>query len=482
MGRETRVANTSESNIRLLANMVGKVQYSSKPDQDPAQIHPILPHGSRSRQYPSPDIVAGYQEGVGLNGTFLEYVFNGATASDIGKECINVYKFIVENYTDEHEIWMFGYSRGAFTLRCVAGMINNCGILRRLEEYTTKEVDRLCYELFRTYRSEMPSDAPKSTECERVRSNVHRVWQVKQPIRFMGLIDTVGALGIPRLNAGIGIDWSRFEFFDQHASSVIQHVYHAPALHDRLWTFQPCPILPSTSESCHGQVVKEMWLPGTHYDVGRMAFRFVRQHPTNWIEGLLGWLPDLLSRTIYPNEVLSDTVLRWMVESVRDVDADSENPIMPNIDQRIQHLSERLSDGRRSDTGSGDIYGDVIDYAPGGVVLGFVQRATRMSGSLLNRVMPRLGDHIQNMIGIKLIVGVLTATADRRIPDVEAKLYPYKDQESVFVGAAERIFSVEQAAGMRGQNEWGRPRYASKTYESFLLWKRVFGRKAPGSC
>ncbi len=81
------------------------------------------------------------------------------------------------------------------------------------------------------------------------------------------------------------------------------------------------------------------------------------------------------------------------------------------------------------------------------------------------------------MLGIKVILGVLTATADRRISDVDAELYPYKKQESVFVDGVEKMFSIEQAAKMQGKNEWGKPRYASKTYGTYFLWKRIFGTK-----
>lgn len=126
VGRETTVANAPASNIRQLANMVGEVQYSNDPSQKPATVHPIIPHNSEARivhltngasNGQQADIIAGYQEGVGLNRTFLEYIWDGATASAIGDECISVYNFIVENYTDDHEIWLFGFSRGAFTVR-----------------------------------------------------------------------------------------------------------------------------------------------------------------------------------------------------------------------------------------------------------------------------------------------------------------------------------------------------------------------------
>jgi len=486
VGRETAIADAPPSNIRQLANMVGEVQYTSDPLQQPATIHPIKPHKSTGKSTAKldstscsfqPDIIAGYQEGVGLNRTFLEYIWDGATASAIGDECISVYKFIVDNYTSDHEIWLFGFSRGAFTVRCVAGMINNCGIIKRLEEYTEDEVQTLCYEVFRTYRSNVPLDAPKSDKCQRLKGDPNRVWPVNRPIRFMGLIDTVGALGIPRLNAGIGFDWSPFEFFDQHVSSVVQHVYHAPAIHERLWIFQPCLVDLSEGDEQEKAVVHQQWFPGTHYDVGRMTFRFVRQSPANWVEGLLGWLPDLLSRTIYPNEVLSDTVLRWLVEGIRDTDSSSSNPIIFNIDCRVEDLRLRLASPSPKSTGSGDIYGDVLNYAPAGIIFSTTRRFFHFIFSLLNRILPRLGDNINDLIGIRTILGILTATSDRRIPDSAANVYPYTQEEHVVIRGVERSFCVQQMAKMKGSNEWGKERYASRTYESFLLWRRIFGGK-----
>ncbi|KAF1832825.1 hypothetical protein BDW02DRAFT_599591 [Decorospora gaudefroyi] len=476
VGRETHVEDAPPSNIRQLANMVGEVKYVAPAST--AQVHPITPHTTTN----AANITAGYQEGCGLDKTFLEYLWDGATASDISEECISVYKFIVENYTADHEIWLFGFSRGSFTVRCVVGMINNCGIIKRHPEYTEAEVHRLCYEVFRTYRSDLPVDAPKSKACERWKGLDDRVWQVKSPVRFMGILDTVGALGIPRLNAGVGFDWSPFEFFDQKVSTVVQHVYHAPCLHDRLWIFQPCLVYPpeDTGDGSARAVVKQKWFPGTHYDVGRMTFRFLRQTPSNWIEDALGWFPDLLSRTIYPNEVLSDAVLRWIAEGVRDVDNDSDSPLIPEISKEIQNLGERIP-AAASRTGSGDIYGDVLAYAPGGIVFSAIQRTSRSITSLLNNLFPRLGQNIQDILGIKTILSILTATSDRRIPGNAADVYPYTEEESVVVDGKEVAFTVEQLARMNKPNQWtrDRSRYPSQTYESFLLWKSVFGTARP---
>jgi hypothetical protein len=173
----------------MMANMVGEVQVEGTDfGRDSAKVHVIKPHNVKN----SDDIIACYQEGVGLDNTFLEYLWDGATASTIGEECIGVYRFIVEHYTDEHEIWLFGFSRGSFTCRCVAGMINNCGIMkRRKDELSEQEVERLCYDIFRKYRSSHPTDAPKSDSCKQLRGDADRIWQIKQPIRCMSLIDTL---------------------------------------------------------------------------------------------------------------------------------------------------------------------------------------------------------------------------------------------------------------------------------------------------
>ncbi|KAE8824039.1 hypothetical protein P3342_012276 [Pyrenophora teres f. teres] len=488
VGRETKVDDAPPSNIRQLANMVGQVHYTN--ETTAAAVHPIVPHAHTN----SSNITAGYQEGVGLNKNFLQYIWDGATASSISEECISVYKYIVENFTSEHEIWLFGFSRGAFTVRCVAGMINNCGIIKQRKEYTDADLYRLCFEVFRTYRSNLPSDAPGSDECQRWKGLDDKVWQVKRPIRFMGVIDTVGALGIPRLNAGIGFDWSPFEFFDQSMSAVVQHVWHAPSLHDRLWIFQPCLVLPDAADEAEDgrTVVRQTWFPGTHYDVGRMTFRFVRQNPVNWIEEALGWLPDLLSRTIYPNQVLSDAPLRWLVQGVREVDGGSETMIMPQAEEHVQRLSEGLvkaaSRAHAEEmeeshyTGSGDIYGDVLAYAPGGVVFSAVKKTSRTITSALNNFLPSLGigDNIQQLLGIKTLVSILTATNDRRIPGTEADIYPYMEEERVLIDGVETVVPSIETLGRMNQETRGRPRYPSKTVEAFRLWKGVFGKEENG--
>jgi hypothetical protein len=475
-GRETG----TESNIKVLAGTIGRVRFADDPSHVTA-VHAIEPFQE--------DVIAGYQEGVGLNRTFLEYLWDGGTASTIGEECVSVYKFIVDHYTDDYEIWMFGLSRGAFILRCVAGMINNCGIFRKEHRdnppLTDEEVFTLSREVYRTYRSPLDVDKPKSFRCRALRDDASRVWLEKRPIRLMCILDTVGSLGIPRINAGIGFDWP--EFYDQRISTVVQEVYHAPSIHDRLWIFQPCLAYNGPGEA--EVKIHQTWLPGCHYDIGRQRFRFMRKSP-NLIERLFGLIPDRLGKTIYPNEVLADVALRWMLQAVQTTEAadDRMSSLIPDITMCISSLTTAIADPISSQptgpTGSGDIYGNVLEYGPAGSLFGAIRRLGAAAVSLLNRIFPRLGDSIQDILGIKVIIRILTATQDRRIParseGTDASdgpsVFPYKDIEGLRTeDGGEVLFSVEQTARLSETGGVdGGLRYPSRTYETLQLWNRVF--------
>ncbi|KAF1998505.1 hypothetical protein P154DRAFT_248075 [Amniculicola lignicola CBS 123094] len=499
-GRETG----TRSNIQILAEEVGTIKYLS--NDSPTVVHPIITS--------IPNTVAGYQEGIGLNKTFLEYLWDGATASTIGEECVDVYKWIVQHFSNEHdEIFMFGFSRGAYTVRSVAGMINNCGIIKP-HGLATPDIETLCREVYRTYRSPLAIDHPKSTHCKNFRARSNNVWQNPRPIRAMFLGDTVGSMGIPRLNSGIGFDWP--EFYDQKVSTVVQEVFHAVSLHDRLWVFQPCLVLPPDEDEAvkntpeynetgyvHDQrpkvTIHQPWFPGCHYDIGRQEFRFIRQAPLSHLEKSLGALPDKISRTIYPNEVLADLVLRWILEGVESID--EQRPVIPTAPARIADINYNLafptSRNPPGPTGSGDVYGDILSYGPAGGILSPLAKFGGRAVEVLNKSFPKLGDNVQDLLGIKTIVRILTATRDRRIPAVVGDdVYPYKSVERVRVASAhhgrghsrrdsrderdereqrvEEIVIGEQARVAEKHGD-GRKRYPSQTAETYELWGRVFG-------
>lgn len=170
-----------------------------------------------------------YYRGVGLNEeSIINYLVNGAISLEVKEDCIKAYKFIVDHYQLNDEIWMFGLSRGAYIVRSVAGLINNCGILnkeklpkknvqRPLEENAQKSLEKLleektqkiCEDFYEYYKSR-----DEDYEPDKMRVQLKNICHIttKPPIKFMGLIDTVGALGIPKIDPERGVV---YEFYDQ---------------------------------------------------------------------------------------------------------------------------------------------------------------------------------------------------------------------------------------------------------------------------
>jgi hypothetical protein len=393
-GRETN----TETNILRLAQLF-HVPISNLNTTD-EYIYPANPADRAS----SP-VVARYRHGVGLGGSFLDYLFNGATASDLVEEVISAYRFIVEHYTADHEIWLFGLSRGAYTVRSVAGLINNYGIIDRTKlGLNDAETDQICRQAYYLYKSSDPNNRPHEPDSVEFRaSNSFPLigdpvpdgqTPPLPPVRFMGLFDTVGSLGIPTFTGGLGLNYP--EFYDDVVSSVVQEVCHLVSVHDRLWAFQPCLARRKEADSAG---VHEEWIPGCHYDLGRQRFRFWRSGG-GWLEkvaSILSFIPLIGNGgTVEPNMVLADLALRKMLEQIRRHDADHlllpESPL-----EVLDSLSSATARHPRGphELGDGDVYDTIVNYGPFGSVLGsFVTRAFgqlaiwRLLFDLRERVVP----------------------------------------------------------------------------------------------
>lgn len=421
-GRET----TTQTNIYYLAEIMGINM------NGPGDVH----------AFQRPGLQARYAEGVGMGETFLGYLFNGATGNDINEQCVGAYKYIVEHYQPHDEIWMFGLSRGAFTVRSVAGMINNCGVIR--PRGNASDTASLCEEVYRIYRSHAAADAPQSPEMQAFRENAS--YRVSTPVKFLGAFDTVGGLGIPKFSGGIGFEWP--EFYDQKVSSVVENVYHAVSLHDRFWFFQPCL---AVRDPKHGEgfPIHQKWFPGVHYDLGRQRFRFLRRN-SGWAEKILFAIPNFFSRTIEPNHVLSDLVLKWMLESIQQ--HDPKQMVVEDMEIELASITQRIKS--HENIGDGDIYNHALSYIP--------------FGKLINSpAKPNMFDNIiESILGIKTILQILVGVKDRRVPD-SADAYDYRVPDaSLGAGSA----PISRLAGLT------KKRYPSRTYENFQLYLEACGR------
>ena len=279
------------------------------------------------------DVTVCYFDGVGLKGSFTEYAMNAAVATDLADRCIEVYRTIVEHFEEGSEVWLFGFSRGAFTVRSVAGMINNWGIIvasrvkeGHREETGSKLLDHLCAEVYSQYRSKDPAYAPHGKFATRFAEAYCHDLKGAPPVKFMGLIETVGALGVPRVDSGVGV---RYEFFDQAVSTSVQNVFQALATHDRMGPFEPCFVRRNEKSvaSKRGRMqfrTEEAWFPGAHYDEGRQRFVFPRQ-AGSLLERFFHCLnnrSNLMGINVRPTDKYSNLVLEWMMLKMTEVDSE----------------------------------------------------------------------------------------------------------------------------------------------------------------
>ncbi|KAF9092768.1 hypothetical protein BGX23_003937 [Mortierella sp. AD031] len=93
---------------------------------------------------------------------------------------------------------------------------------------------------------------------------------IPTPVKFMGLFDTVGSLGIPYFTSAIGLTFHQFHGIT--ISTAVERVYQALSIHDQLWGIEPCHALPSLHRAIAGPhlgappgfqfEIRERWFPG----------------------------------------------------------------------------------------------------------------------------------------------------------------------------------------------------------------------------
>lgn len=197
------------------------------------------------------DQVCFYEPGVGT--TWGERVRGGAFGFGLSRNVCHAYRFLVEHFEPGDEIFFFGFSRGAFTVRSAAGFVRNTGILR------PEHADRIT-EAYELYRSR--DKHPGSDEAERFR----RAHSHETRIHFIGVWDTVGALGIPLSGLrAVNLFNRRWQFHDTELSSWVGNAFHALSIDEDRGAFRPA-IWTTKPEA--NQRVEQVWFAGCHSDVG----------------------------------------------------------------------------------------------------------------------------------------------------------------------------------------------------------------------
>lgn len=218
-----------------------------------------------------------YGPGVGSDGNWLYRWFAGATGWGLSDNLKEAYRFVVKHYEPGDKLFLFGYSRGAFTVRSLAGMIFNAGILKHAHADRTDEA-------FALYKSRSPLKHPDGVEAVQFRERF--AWDDRTPIFFVGVWDTVGALGNPLLLHKSPLS-RRVQFHDTRLGPTVRFAYHALAIDEKRRHFQATRW--QRHPDAREQTMEQRWFVGVHGDVGGGS----------------------------PNAGLSDLTLDWMVRQAR---------------------------------------------------------------------------------------------------------------------------------------------------------------------
>ncbi|WP_016955937.1 T6SS phospholipase effector Tle1-like catalytic domain-containing protein [Catenovulum agarivorans] len=213
---------------------------------------------------PRADIHSIYIKGVGTEGGGFKQVVGMATGYGIGEDVRQAYHYLSSVYSPNDEIYLFGFSRGAYSARILAGMIFTAGLVDINNLKNKDEQIKLIEKIYDEYKGDRPL---KERQDSIARMNL----VVSQPrIKFMGIWDTVEALGLP--NRSEKIENVNSRYIDQLCN--IDKAAHALSVDDnRAKIFTPISLTSKDLvKHCNtvsiDSLVNEVWFAGAHADVG----------------------------------------------------------------------------------------------------------------------------------------------------------------------------------------------------------------------
>ncbi|MCZ6574223.1 MAG: DUF2235 domain-containing protein [Planctomycetota bacterium] len=217
------------------------------------------------------DQIGFYDRGLGTGWRKLTGSIAGMGISKNIQEC---YKFIFENFDASDRVFLFGFSRGAATVRSLSAFLALFGVLPK----SRPELIKQAYKIYK-----------KRNKAKRKRladEFLARHHTMKVPVQFLGVWDTVAALGVPFRTMDVLLDripfW-RHKFHSYELNKRVKHGRHALAIDDERRTFHP---LLWDEETFPEQTMKQVWFCGMHTDVGGG----------------------------YKEQGLSDVALQWMID------------------------------------------------------------------------------------------------------------------------------------------------------------------------
>ncbi|MFL6578345.1 MAG: DUF2235 domain-containing protein [Povalibacter sp.] len=223
-------------------------------------------HPERSPQ------VAIYDDGVGTEAFKLMRILGGAAGYGLSRNVRQLYRELCRIYDPGDQIYLFGFSRGAFTVRSLSGFIGTCGIIDPKRLKSSDQLDALVERAYRMYRGcyrtwlmrkvlgEPKRSATRDFRSEHCHGN--------EKIHFIGVWDTVDAVGLPlHVSDLVNKVIYQFKFPDLVMSSSVERAVHALSIDDERQSFHPL-IWDEQSPFQPGQSLEQVWFAGVHSNVG----------------------------------------------------------------------------------------------------------------------------------------------------------------------------------------------------------------------
>lgn len=241
----------------------------------------------------------GAGRGTGRLARGLDRALGGAFGQGLMATVEAAYRFLIFNHAPGDAIFLFGFSRGAYTARSLAGLIRNCGILARDQAVAIPQALAL-------YQARTPDSHPDSPAACAFRarhaqpawtSAADATWRrdvlggegTALDLRYLGVWDTVGALGLPRYLRLADLVNRPLRFHDTQLSRGVAAARHAVAIDERRRSFPPTlwdNIDALNAASGEGQPYQQHWFPGDHGSVGGGG------EVTKLSNGALAWVAE----------------------------------------------------------------------------------------------------------------------------------------------------------------------------------------------
>lgn len=226
--------------------------------------------------------IAFYDDGVGTSSFKPLAVIGGACGYGLKRNVLDLYAFLCRNYREGDRILCFGFSRGAFTVRSLVGLINCEGLV---SSSTEAGLQGLAKTAFREYRRKRyPADIPLDQAGRAIRDlfvgDKHYAEASKSHLRpdveFLGVWDTVAAYGLPIDELTRALNWVwRLYPKDREPPKAAKRICHAVALDDERNTFHPMLFNEGLELGCNERTenirderVSQVWFSGMHSNVG----------------------------------------------------------------------------------------------------------------------------------------------------------------------------------------------------------------------